>query len=69
MFGLKFEKIDEKGERQDTKTSIGKLNMEFDQFLSQIPVENLNKERLLELGLKYLSTQMSADGSPPTADD
>ncbi len=68
-FDLKFEKIDEKGERQDTKTSIGKLNMEFDQFLSQIPVENLNKERLLELGLKYLSTQMSADGSPPTADD
>ena len=60
-FDLKFEKIDEKGERQETKTSIGKLNVEYEQFLNQIPVENLNKDKLLELGLKYLSTQTSAD--------
>lgn len=53
-FDLRFEKKEEEGKDQSTKTSIGKLNVEFDQFLKQVPVENLKKERLLELGLKYL---------------
>jgi DNA repair exonuclease SbcCD nuclease subunit len=58
-FDLKFEKKEEEARGQSTKTSIGKLNMEFQQFLKQAPVETLNKDRLLELGLRYLS----ADGS------
>jgi DNA repair exonuclease SbcCD nuclease subunit len=58
-FALKFERKEEEARDQSTKTSIGKLNMEFQQFLKQAPVENLNKDKLLELGLRYLS----ADGS------
>jgi DNA repair protein SbcD/Mre11 len=60
-FDLKFEKQTEEGKSQENETSIGKLNMEFSQFLNQIPVENLNKEKLMELGLKYLSIKTSAD--------
>jgi DNA repair exonuclease SbcCD nuclease subunit len=55
-FDLKFERKEEEAKDQSTKTSIGKLNMEFQQFLKQAPVENLKKDRLLELGLRYLST-------------
>jgi DNA repair protein SbcD/Mre11 len=54
-FDLKFEKKEDEGKTQSTNTSIGKLNVEFNQFLTQVPVENLKKDRLLELGLKYLS--------------
>jgi hypothetical protein len=60
-FELKFEKQTEEGKSQENETSIGKLNMEFSQFLNQIPVENLNKEKLMELGLKYLAIKTSAD--------
>ena len=56
-FDLRFEKKEEGTKDQSTKTSIGKLNVEFDQFLKQVPVENLKKDRLLELGLKYLSAE------------
>jgi len=55
-FDLKFDRKEEEARDQSTKTSIGKLNMEFQQFLKQAPVENLKKDRLLELGLRYLST-------------
>ena len=63
-FDLKFEKKEEEAKGQSTKTSIGKLNMEFQQFLQQAPVENLQKDRLLEMGLSYLS----ADGSDHEAE-
>ncbi len=56
-FDLRFERKEEEAKDQSTKTSIGKLNVEFDQFLKQVPVENLKKEKLLELGLKYLSAE------------
>jgi exonuclease SbcD len=59
-FDLKFEKKEEEARDQSTKTSIGKLNMEFQQFLKQAPVENLKKDTLLELGLKYLSTESAS---------
>lgn len=59
-FGLKFERKEEEARDQSTKTSIGKLNMEFQQFLKQAPIENLKRERLLELGLKYLSVESPA---------
>ncbi len=54
-FDLRFEKKEEKVKDQPGKSSIGKLNIEFEEFLKQVPVENLKKHRLLELGLKYLS--------------
>ena len=60
-FDLKFEKKEDEGKTQSTNTSIGKLNVEFNQFLSQVPVENLKKDRLLELGLKYLSIKPGED--------
>lgn len=60
-FDLRFERKEEEGKTQSTETSIGKLNMEFKQFLSQIPVEHLKKDRLLELGLKYLSVKTVED--------
>jgi exonuclease SbcD len=60
-FDLRFERKEDKGEAQSTKTSIGKLNVEFGQFLNQLPVENLKKDRLLELGLKYLSVKPIED--------
>lgn len=53
-FDLRFERKEEEAKGQSTKTSIGKLNVEFEQFLKQVAVENLKKDRLLELGLKYL---------------
>jgi len=56
-FDLRFERKEEEAKDQSTKTSIGKLNVEFEQFLKQVPVENLKKDRLLELGLKYLSVE------------
>ena len=61
---LKFEKKEEEAKDQSAKTSIGKLNMEFQQFLKQAPVENLQKDKLLEMGLSYLS----ADGSNQQTD-
>jgi exonuclease SbcD len=60
-FDLRFERKEDKGEAQSSKTSIGKLNVEFEQFLSQVAVENMKKERLLELGLKYLSVKQIED--------
>jgi exonuclease SbcD len=60
-FDLKFEREEKEGGGQTARTSIGKLNSEFQEFLKQVPVENLRKERLLELGLKYLSTEKSEE--------
>ncbi len=56
-FDLRFERREEEAKDQSTRTSIGKLNVEFEQFLKQVPIENLKKDRLLELGLKYLSAE------------
>lgn len=56
-FDLRFEKKEEESREQAATTSIGKLNVEFEQFLKEIAVENLKKDRLLELGLRYLSVE------------
>lgn len=56
-FDLRFEKKEEEAREQAATTSIGKLNVEFEQFLKEIAVENLKKDRLLELGLRYLSVE------------
>ncbi|HEX7401755.1 MAG TPA: exonuclease SbcCD subunit D [candidate division Zixibacteria bacterium] len=68
-FDLRFERKEEEGKSQATKTSIGKLNLEFENFLNQIPVENLQKDRLLELGLKYLTAKESTVAGPLSHDD
>lgn len=60
-FDLKFEREEKEGGNQATRTSIGKLNLEFQEYLNQVPVENLQKDRLLELGLKYLSVKPMGD--------
>ncbi len=60
-FDLRLERKKERAKDQTAGTSIGKLNVEFEQFLKQMPVENLNKERLLELGLKYLTVRPVED--------
>ncbi len=52
---LKFEKKEEKETDFSTQTSIGKLTEEFNQYLKGYIVEDLKREKLQELGLKYLS--------------
>jgi exonuclease SbcD len=68
-FDLRFERKEEEGKSQATKTSIGKLNLEFENFLNQIPVENMQKEKLLELGLKYLTAKESTVDGPLSTND
>jgi len=64
-FDLRLEKPKDKGEKgQPSTTSIGKLNIEFQQYLNQVPVENLNKDKLLELGLRYLTAKASTEDGP-----
>jgi len=58
---LRFEKKEEREKAFTAETTIYKLPLEFKQYLNQAVVENLNKDRLLELGLKYLSEQKTAD--------
>jgi DNA repair protein SbcD/Mre11 len=54
-FDLRFEKKEEKEQDFTAKTSIGKLAEEFNQYLRDYVIEDLKKEKLQELGLKYLS--------------
>jgi exonuclease SbcD len=60
-FDLKFEKREEKERILSTETTISKLPLEFEQYLKQSVVENLSKDRLLELGLKYLTEKKITD--------
>jgi DNA repair exonuclease SbcCD nuclease subunit len=60
-FDLRFERKDEKERAFTTETTIGKLPLEFEQYVKQAVVENLNKDRLLELGLKYLAEKKMTD--------
>jgi exonuclease SbcD len=60
-FDLRFERRDEKEKAFASEASIGKLPAEFEQYLKQSVVENLNKDRLLELGLKYLTEKKITD--------
>lgn len=54
-FDLRFEKKEEKEKDFATKTSIGKLAEEFSQYLKDYVIEDLKKEKLQDLGLRYLS--------------
>ncbi len=63
-FDLRFEKREEAAAEQGGQTSIGKLSREFQQFLGQVPVENLDKDRLLDLGLSYLYAESEESEEP-----
>ncbi len=54
-FDLKFEKKEEEEKDFAAQTSIGKLSEEFSQYLKEYVIENLKKDRLQEMGIKYLS--------------
>ncbi|MDH4223781.1 MAG: hypothetical protein OEV55_09615, partial [candidate division Zixibacteria bacterium] len=54
-FDLKIDKKEEKDKGISSQTSIGKLNEEFGQFLKEYVIEGLKRDRLQELGIKYLS--------------
>jgi exonuclease SbcD len=54
-FDLRFEKKEEKERDFASKTSIGKLAEEFNQYLKDYVIEDLKKEKLQELGLRYLA--------------
>ena len=69
-FDLRLERPKDKGEKgQPSTTSIGKLNIEFQQYLNQVPIENLNKDKLMELGLKYLTAKASTVDGPLSTDN
>lgn len=57
-FDLRFERKGEEERAFTTETSIGKLPSEFEQYIKQAVVESLNKDRLLQLGLKYLTEKI-----------
>ena len=64
-FDLRLQKVENsRGVSQyaPTKPSIGKLNLEFEEYLKHIGIEGLDKDRLKELGLKYLTEKMTDDG-------
>jgi exonuclease SbcD len=60
-FDLRFERTKEGGKTFTTETAISKLPLEFKQYLKQAVVENLDKDKLLELGLRYLSEKKMTD--------
>lgn len=53
-FDLKFEKKEEEKQRFLDKTSIGKLEKEFSEYLKAIQIDKLDKEKLKDLGMRYL---------------
>jgi len=54
-FDLKFERKKEEKGGSVTQTGIGKLAEEFNQYIKGYVIEGLKREKLQELGLKYLS--------------
>lgn len=56
-FDLRFEKKEEEKQKFVDRTSIGRLEKEFEEYLKSIETEKLDKEKLKELGLKYLMGQ------------
>ncbi|MGB2698087.1 MAG: hypothetical protein WBD28_09570, partial [Candidatus Zixiibacteriota bacterium] len=70
-FDLRFEKKEGEKQRFLDRTSIGRLEKEFDDYLQGIQIEKLDKEKLKELGLEYLMGKedaTTADRRPRTAD-
>jgi exonuclease SbcD len=53
-FDLRIERKEEKKETFAQSTSIGKLSQEFSSYIREVNVGELEKNRIVELGLKYL---------------
>lgn len=58
---LRFERKEGDHQVLALSSSIGRLNQEFVEYLNSIPIENLDRNRLLELGLKYLTENKSVE--------
>ncbi len=52
---LRFERKEADHQVLALSSSIGRLNQEFVEFVNAIPLENLDRNRILELGLKYFT--------------
>ncbi len=61
-FDLKLERKEEKGKEFLAKPSIGKLNLEFEEYIKNLVIEGLDKDKLLELGLGYLLQEKKVVG-------
>lgn len=70
-FDLRFEKKEAEKQEIVSRRSIGRLEKEFQEYLQGVKVEKLDRERIKQMGLKYLMRQEyaeSADRGRPTAD-
>ncbi len=61
-FDLKLERKEEKGKEFLAKPSIGKLNLEFEEYIKNLVIEGLDKDKLKELGLGYLLQEKKVIG-------
>ena len=58
---LRFERKETEHQVLALSSSIGRLNQEFVEYLNSIPLENLDRNRLLDLGLKYLTENKAVE--------
>ncbi|OGC76002.1 MAG: hypothetical protein A2145_00860 [candidate division Zixibacteria bacterium RBG_16_40_9] len=58
---LRFERRETDHQVLALSTSIGRLNQEFVEFINSIPLEKLDRNKLLNLGLKYLSENKATE--------
>ena len=58
---LRFERKEGDHQVLALSSSIGRLNQEFVEYLNLIPIENLDRNRLLDLGLKYLTENKTTE--------
>lgn len=58
---LRFERKEDDHQILALSSSIGRLNQEFVEYLNSIPLENLDRARLQDLGLKYLTENKSVE--------
>ncbi len=60
-FDLRFSKKEEAAEIQVSTSSINSLVNEFQSYISQIAIDDFEKDRILQLGLDYLESAASAE--------
>ncbi len=58
---LRFERKEDDHQVLALTSSIGRLNQEFAEYLNSIPLENLDRTRLLDLGIKYLTENKTTE--------
>jgi len=61
-FELRYRRLEDDSERvQSSYSAIGQLDQEFTSYLARVQLEGLDRERLKELGLKYLGEAKNRD--------